>query len=412
MMIRPDIRADFPLLQNHRDLIFFDSAASAQKPKLVINAMNDMMQKHYANIHRGQYQLSANATERYEQARTRMANFIGASAAEEIIFTRNATESLNLLSYSLSETILQAGDCIVSSPLEHHSNFVPWQRAAKRHHAQFKLCPLNSDQLSLNLNALENIFQQNRVKIVTLTHISNICGAILPIAEIAKLAHRYGALLVVDGAQAAPHIPLNMQDLEADFYIFTGHKLYGPSAIGVLYGKSEHLNAMPPFLSGGGMVTHVDDLSSSYALPPTRFEAGTPPIIEAIGLHAALDYITQISFDAILAHENQLNQTLFTLIENRPFIQLVGNNRTRASVFGFNLQDKNGNVAQANDVATLLDEQQIAVRAGHHCAQPFLRYLGINACVRASFGLYNTIAELETFAKALDKTAKILKLLD
>ena len=405
-----DWRADFPIFANHPDLVFLDSAASAQKPKPVIDAMLHAMECHYANIHRGQYQLSALATENFENTRNKVKNFIGAKHGSEIIFSQNASTALNLLSYVFAEKVLNAGDVILGSPLEHHSNFVPWQQAAIRHGAEYKLCKLDEHQ-QICLESLENLLKTHRVKIIALAHISNVAGCITPVAKIAALAHQYGAYLVIDGAQAAPHLKLDMQILNADFYVITAHKLYGPTGIGVLYGREELLKDMPPLFYGGGTVDRVTLQSTSFLPPPARFEVGTPPIIEAAGLGAAIDYLEHIGLPAIEAYEMTLTRKLFDELTALDFISLAGGAQNRAGVFGFNLCDKKGNLANAHDVASMLDAQNIALRAGHHCAQPYLKYLGLESCVRASLGIYNSQDDIDALITALTKAAKILKLI-
>ncbi len=399
---------DFAVFENHPDLVFLDSAASAQKPYQVLHAMQKMAESGYANVHRGQYELSINATIAYEQARHDAQKFINAPSSKEIIFTRNATESFNLLSHCLPESLLKKGDNIAITALEHHSNFVPWLQMAQKH--EMNLSVLAPDENGvISLDKIENLFQNNAIKLLAITHISNVCGAVLPIKEITKIAHQYNAYIVVDGTQAAPHLALDMQDLDADFYIFTGHKLYGPNAIAVLYGKYHLLEQLPPFMFGGGMVNKVTENKIDFLPPPNRFEAGTPPIMEAVGLSAAINYINDIGMEEIENKEARLTEKMQTMLANKPYIKLAGNPEKRVSVFGFNLQKNDGTLIAAHDVATLLDEQQCALRAGHHCAQPFMQHLGINGCVRASFGLYNHENDIDRLAIALDKTAKILR---
>ena len=403
-------RQDFPIFTHQPDMLFLDSAASAQKPASVIEAMKQATCQHYANVHRGQYQLSIAATDLYEKARADVQKFINAKSPQEIIFTRNATESFNLLSHTLPKSLLGAQDHIAITSLEHHSNFVPWVELCQQ--KQMNLHVIAPDaQGNITLASIEDCLKTYPIKLLSLTHISNVCGVILPIKEIAKLAHQYGALLLVDGSQAAPHLKIDMQDLEVDFYIFTGHKLYGPTGIAVLYGKYELLEQLPPFMSGGGMVDKVSADAVSFLPPPMRFEAGTPPITEAVGLSAAIDYINIIGIDALADYEHQLASHAHQLLSDKTYLQWAGNPDQQASLFSFNLRKKDGELISAHDVATLLDEQQIAVRAGHHCAQPLMQHFNISACVRASFGIYNQPDDAQRLADALDKTAKMLRLL-
>ncbi|MCH9852288.1 MAG: aminotransferase class V-fold PLP-dependent enzyme [Alphaproteobacteria bacterium] len=404
--IQHQYRDDFAVFSNKPDLVFLDSAASAQKPRIVMQAMLEMAENSYANVHRGQYGLSIDATNIYEQARQDMQGFINAKSKDEIIFTRNATESFNLLSHCLPHSLLKTGDEIAITRLEHHSNFVPWLRLKNAH-------PLHVIAPDANGNIteaqIEQLFAEHPIKLLSITHISNVCGTLLPIKRFAEIAHQHGAYILVDGAQAAPHVPLDMQDLDADFYILTGHKLYAPNAIAVLYGKYHLLETLPPFISGGGMVDRVTETEANFLPPPTRFEAGTPPIMEAAGLSAAIDYLNAIGMETIKNAEQKLTQILHDMLMQKPYIALVGNPEHRACVFGFNMQRKDGTLIAAHDVATLLDEQNIAVRAGHHCAQPLMNHFGINGCVRASLGIYNDENDIDRLSDGLDKIAKMLR---
>ena len=399
-------RDDFAVFSKQPNLVFLDSAASAQKPRIVMQAMQDMMENSYANVHRGQYGLSINATNIYEKARQDTQKFINAKSKDEIIFTRNATESFNLLSHCLPDNLLKTGDEIAITGLEHHSNFVPWLRLKN----DYPLHVIQPDKDgNISEEKIKQLFAKHPIKLLSITHISNVCGTVLPIKRIAEIAHQHGAYIIVDGTQSAPHLPLDVQDLDADFYIFTGHKLYAPNAIAVLYGKYHLLEKLPPFISGGGMVDKVTETDVNFLPPPTRFEAGTPPIMEAAGLSAALHYLITIGMDNIHNAEQKLTRIMSDMLTQKPYIALVGNPENRACVFGFNMQRKDGTLLAAHDVATLLDEQDIAVRAGHHCAQPLMNHFGINGCVRASLGIYNDENDIDRLSDALDKTAKMLR---
>ena len=397
-----NVKKDFPLLVNN-PVTFLDSAASSQKPKVVIEGLEYFYTHLNANVHRGTYQLSMAATEAYEEARRKVANFIGADE-REIIFVRNATEALNLVAYAWGLRNLKAGDEILLTEMEHHANLVPWHLVAKYTGATIKAVSVTAEE-RLELDALETLLTE-KVKIVSVVHMSNVLGTVNPIAEIAKLVKAKGALFVVDGAQSVPHMPVNVKDLGADFLAFSGHKMCGPTGVGVLWGRYDVLKDMQPFLGGGEMISKVFIDHSTYADVPQRFEAGTPPIAEAIALGIATDYLTNVGMGAIWQHDHALvTYALKHLDEEVPEVRTFGpRGDDRGGIIAFTL----GNL-HAHDLATALDEKGIAVRAGHHCAQPLHRKLNVPATARASFYLYTTKEDVERFIEALKEARAFFK---
>jgi cysteine desulfurase / selenocysteine lyase len=396
------IRADFPILHqqiNGHDLVFLDTAASAQKPRQVIQAMVDVMENDYANVHRGVYALSQRATDKFEAARGKAAKFINAPNEDSIIFSRGATEGINLVAASYGQR-LGPGDEIITTELEHHANIVPWQIIAEKQGAKVLFAPMD-DNGALDMDAFRSLIS-NRTKIVAVTHVANTMGTVLPVQEIARLTHAVGAVILVDGCQAAPHMPVDVQALDVDFYAFSGHKIYGPTGIGALYGRPEILADMPPYQGGGEMIETVEKTGSTYKEPPHRFEAGTPAIVEAVGFGAAIDYIQSIGLEGIGAHETDVAAHAEALLRAMPEVEIMGAPGAKTSVLSFNVKG-----AHAHDVGTILDQMGVAVRAGQHCAQPVMDRFGVHATARASFGMYNTKAEAEALAAAVAKTIEI-----
>ncbi len=395
------IRNDFPILQrkiHSKPLIYFDNAATSQKPRQVIEAMDDYYKNHNANIHRSIHQIGEEATELYEKAHERTADFINADSYQNIVFTKNTTESLNLLAYSLTSK-LKKGDEIVISQMEHHSNFVPWQQLAKQRGLN-----LNFIRIDEEGNLDQNSVQENinkKTKIVSLTHVSNVLGTINPIKEIAKIAHENEAMMVVDGAQSVPHMPVDVKQLDADFFAFSGHKMLGPTGIGVLYGKKELLEEMQPFLYGGEMIREVSFDDTAFNELPWKFEAGTMNIAEAAGLSAAIDYLKNTGMEQIKNRDKELADYAMAQLKEIDWIKTYGP-RERGAVISFNVDG-----VHAHDVAQILDSEGIAVRAGHHCCMPLMSVLGLAAAARASFYLYNTEKEIDNFIEALYKVKKI-----
>lgn len=395
------LRQDFPILTrtvHGKPLVYLDSAASSQRPQRVLDAMNDYYRRHHANVHRGAHTLSVEATELYEAAREKVARFINAPSAASLVFTRNATEALNLVAQAWGGKNLKPGDEIVLSEAEHHANLVPWHLVAERTGAVIKAVGLREDH-RLDVDALETLLTP-RTKVVSIAHVSNVLGVIHPVRRFADAAHAVGAVMVVDGCQAAPHMRVDVQALGADFYCFSGHKMCGPTGAGALWAKEEILREMPPFLGGGEMIRRVYVDSSTYADIPMRFEAGTPNIAEAIGLGAAVDYLSEVGMDAIFAHDRELLAYALGRLKELDGIELYGpEGDDRGGIVPFNVRG-----IHPHDVATALDGEGIAVRAGHHCAQPLMRALNVQSTARASFYLYTTREEVDAFVSALVKT--------
>ncbi|HEL2684566.1 TPA: cysteine desulfurase [Streptococcus suis] len=394
------IRKDFSILDqvvNDEPLVYLDNAATTQKPQQVLDVLADYYQKDNANVHRGVHTLSERATARYEAARQKMADFIQAKSSKEILFTRGTTTSLNWVAQFAKE-ILQPDQEVIISVQEHHSNIIPWQQACQQTGAKLRYVTLKDGEL--DVDSLKSMLSE-KTKFVSLTHVSNVLGSVTPIGEIAELVHQVGAYLVVDGAQSVPHMAVNVQELDVDFYAFSGHKMLGPTGIGVLYGKEELLNLMSPVEFGGEMIDFVYEQSATWKELPWKFEAGTPNIAGAIGLGAAIDYLTEIGMDAIQAHEAELVNYVFPKLQAIPGLTIYGSQdlSKRTGVIAFNLDD-----LHPHDVATALDYEGVAVRAGHHCAQPLLRYLQVPTTVRASFYIYNTKADCDKLVEAIIKT--------
>jgi cysteine desulfurase/selenocysteine lyase len=397
-------RADFEILSREvygKPLVYLDSAASAQKPRHVLYAMQAFAASEYANVHRGVHCLSAAATERYEAARETVRSFLSAAHTDEIVFTKGGTEAINLVSYSHLAPRIQPGDEIVLSVMEHHSNIVPWHFLRERYGAVLRWVDVNDDG-SLDAEAVDAAIGP-KTKLVAIAHMSNVLGTISPLKEIVARAHAKGVPVLADGCQGAVHLPVDVRDLDIDFYALTGHKLYGPTGIGVLYGKRALLKSMRPFNGGGEMIREVGRETITYADPPARFEAGTPPIIEAVGLAAAVDYVSALDREAVAAHEHDLLSYATGQVQELNWVRVIGEAKGKGSILSFETQGMH-----AHDVATILDREGVAVRAGHHCAQPLMERFGVASTTRASFALYNTRDEVDAFVAALRKARTIL----
>jgi cysteine desulfurase / selenocysteine lyase len=393
------IRADFPALALQvygKPLVYLDNAASAQKPQAVLDRINKAYTEQYANVHRGLHYLANEATEAYERARETVQKFLNAGRKEEIVFTRNVTEAINLVAYTFGRERIQAGDEIVLSIMEHHSNIVPWHFLRERQGAVLKWAPVDEDGNFL-IDEFEKLLSP-RTKLVAITQMSNALGTVVPVKEVVKLAHARGIPVLIDGAQAAVHLDIDVRDLDCDFYAFTGHKVYGPTGIGVLYGKYEHLASMPPFNGGGEMIEEVSMDRVTYGEPPYRFEAGTPPIVQAIGLGAAIDYVNSIGKARIRAHEDELVKYAHERLGVINSLRIIGTAREKGPVVSFEMKG-----AHPHDVATIIDRSGVAVRAGTHCAMPLLARYGVTATCRASFAVYNTKEEVDALATSLIK---------
>lgn len=399
------VRADFPLLRqeiNDKPLVYLDNAATSQKPFFVLNTLRDYYEEYNANVHRGAHTLSAKATDAYEGARDKIAKFINAASRQEIVYTRNASEAINLVAYSWGMNNLKAGDEIILSVMEHHSNIVPWQFVAQKTGAVLKFVELTPEE-TFDLEQFKQLISE-KTKLVSIVHVSNTLGCINPVAEIAKIAHRYGAKFLVDACQSVPHMPVDVQAIDCDWLVASGHKMCAPTGIGFLYGKLELLEAMPPFFGGGEMIAEVYLDHSTYAELPHKFEAGTPAIGEAIAIGAAIDYLTNIGMDKIHAYEAELTAYLFQELAKIPQVRIYGpkpdaNGEGRAALAAFTVEG-----IHANDLSTLLDQEGVAIRSGHHCTQPLHRHLGLPATARASLSFYNTREEIDVFIKALKET--------
>lgn len=389
------LRRDFPLFAAQPEQVFLDSAASTQKPQQVIDTISQFYAHEYANIHRGAYRLSAQATNRFEAVRQKAAQFFRAPAEEGVLFTRNATEAVNLVAYAWGLRELSAGDVVLVSEMEHHANLIPWHLVTELRGARVEAVAMTADG-RLDLEDYAAKLQTPRLKMVALQHVSNALGTIHPARQLVEMAHGAGVPILLDGAQAAPHMPLNIAELGADFYVLSSHKMLGPSGVGLLIARPERLKGMAPFLGGGDMIREVYATHSTYADPPARFEAGTPAIAEVVGFGAALDYLEGVGMERILAHEQEL--LAYALEQLRPIegLTLYGPPSDRGGVISFNVDG-----VHAHDVAGFLDEANISVRAGHHCAQPLMRALGVASTARASFYVYNTRADADALARAL-----------
>lgn len=397
------VRQDFPILSrlvHGKPLVFLDSAASAQKPRQVIEAELKCYADEYANVHRGVYHLSALATQNFEAAREKVARFLNARTAREIVFTRSATEAINLVASSYGDRFLREGDEVIISAIEHHSNIVPWQMLRDRKGIVLKVVPID-DRGAFMMEEYERLLGP-RTRLVAVAHISNALGTVLPVAEITRLAHAEGAKVLIDGCQAAPHQQLDMQVLDCDFYAFSAHKVYGPTGIGALYGRAELLEAMPPYQGGGDMIRTVSFEKTEYADIPARFEAGTPNIAGAIGFGAAVDYVVALGLDRVESHEGALLGYALDRLREVPGLTMYGTAADKASIVSFTLDG-----VHPHDIGTILDERGIAVRAGHHCAQPTMDRFGVAGTVRASFGLYNRFDEVDALVDGLRRVREI-----
>lgn len=394
------IRAEFPILSQQvrgKPLVFLDSAASAQKPRAVIRAMTEAMETQYANVHRGLHWMSERTTDAYEGARDACARLLNAPERDEIVFVRNSTEAINLVANTYGRAMLKPGQAVLISGMEHHSNIVPWQMLRDSHGTRLLVAPLTASG-ELDMEKFEALLADGKVGLVAITHMSNVLGTCTPAARIAALAHAHGAKVLFDGSQAIVHRPVDVQAIGADFYAFTGHKLYGPTGIGVLWARRELLEAMPPWMGGGDMISTVTYERSTWAQVPHKFEAGTPAIIEAIGLAAAIRFVEEVGYAAIAEHERALVEHALARLDTIEGVSVIGHAQDRGGVVSFTLDR-----AHAHDVATLLDRQGIAVRAGHHCAEPLLQSLGLDSTARASFGIYTTRGEIDQLADTLGR---------
>jgi cysteine desulfurase/selenocysteine lyase len=400
------IREDFPILAEKmrgKDLVFLDSGASAQKPRQVMQAMTRMMETRYANVHRGAYRLSEAATDAYESARGAVAGFLNAATEREIVFTSSSTAAINLVAHSYGRGVLKPGQAVLISEMEHHANLVPWLMLRDSHGIELRVARV-TDAGELDLADVEAKLADGKVGLFAVTHMSNVLGSVTPAERLAAMAHAHGAKLLLDGSQAVVHRRVDVQALGCDFYVFTGHKLYGPTGIGVLWGRLDLLEAMPPFMGGGDMISEVRLDGFIPAPVPARFEAGTPPIVEAVGLHAAIDYVTAIGMPAIEAHERRLVDHAMAKLSPIEGLRIIGQAQDRGGVFAFALDN-----AHAHDLATLLDRVGIAVRSGRHCAEPLHARFGVESTCRASFGLYTTEAEVDFLAEALGKAREFFR---
>ncbi|WP_375200922.1 aminotransferase class V-fold PLP-dependent enzyme [Hyphococcus sp.] len=398
------LRKEFPILSRDaygKRLVYLDSAASAQKPHAVIDAMTHSMEHSYANVHRGLHLLSNETTAAYEEARNTVARFINAKSPDEIIFTSGGTDAFNLVSYAMGVEEIGEGDEIILSVAEHHSNIVPWHLLRERKGAVLKWLDV-SDDGEIDLDSYRALFSP-KTKLVALSHMSNVLGALTPAKELAKIAHEHGAKILFDGCQAGVHGAVDVSEIDCDFYVMTGHKLYGPSGVGVLYGKMDALKALPPFKGGGEMIDMVTQENVTYNDPPHRFEAGTPPILEAIGLGASLNWMTEKGVEAIAAHEARLKDHVLEELSKLNFVRVFGRAEGKAPIIAFTVES-----AHPHDISAILDRTGVAVRAGHHCAQPLMKRLGVPATARASFAAYNTHDDVEALVAGLHKTHQML----
>jgi cysteine desulfurase/selenocysteine lyase len=399
------IRNDFPILKEEvrgKRLVYLDSAGSAQKPKQVIDAVKHVYEAEYSNVHRGLHYMSEQTSARYEEARLKVARFINAEFEQEIIFTKGTTESINLVANSFGIKNLGPEDEIVLTWAEHHSNIIPWQLLRDQVGCKINIVPVDDDG-AIRLEEFEKLISK-KTKIVAFCHVSNVLGTVLPVKEVTKIAHAHGAVVVIDGAQGVVHMPVDVQDLGVDFYAFGGHKVYGPSGIGVLYGKRDLLNAMPPYQGGGGMINTVSFDKTTWADIPDKFEAGTPPIAQAIGLGAAIDYMDNIGLSKIAEYEVDLLKYATQRLSGIEGLNFIGTAPGKVSVLSFTME-----CAHPHDIATIIDQNGVAVRAGHHCAQPLMERFDIPSATRASFGLYNTREDVDILASSLEKVKEIFK---
>ena len=398
------IRSEFPILEkkiNNNKMVYLDSAASAQKPMKVIETLNKAYLETYSNVHRGLHWLSEQSTSKYEDVRIKAANFLGAADHNEIIFGSGATQLLNLVANSWGRKFLKLDDEIIITIADHHANIVPWQLVAQQTGAKIRAVSVDDDG-NFDINDLEKMITE-KTKIISVPHVSNVLGTIFPVKEISKLAHKVNAICVVDGCQGAIHLPVDVKDIGCDFYTFSSHKLYGPSGVGVLWGRSSILLEMPPFIGGGDMIDNVDIESSTYADPPHRFEAGTPPIAEVIAFGAAIDFVQEIGMDNIREHEQKILKTFTEKLEEVKGLRILGNSISKSGVISFVF----GN-AHPHDIATILDQKGIAIRAGHHCAQPLMKHFNVTSTARASIGVYTQENEVDDLINGLTTVKKLL----
>jgi len=398
------IRSEFPILEkkiNNNKMVYLDSAASAQKPKQVIETLNKAYLETYSNVHRGLHWLSEQSTSKYEDVRIKAANFLGAADHNEIIFGSGATQLLNLVANSWGRKFLKLDDEIIITIADHHANIVPWQLVAQQTGAKIRAVSVDDDG-NFDINDLEKMITE-KTKIISVPHVSNVLGTIFPVKEISKLAHKVNAICVVDGCQGAIHLPVDVKDIGCDFYTFSSHKLYGPSGVGVLWGRSSILLEMPPFIGGGDMIDNVDIESSTYADPPHRFEAGTPPIAEVIAFGAAIDFVQAIGMNNIREHEQKILKTFTEKLEEVKGLRILGNSISKSGVISFVF----GN-AHPHDIATILDQKGIAIRAGHHCAQPLMKHFNVTSTARASIGVYTQENEVDDLINGLSTVKKLL----
>ena len=398
------IRSEFPILEkkiNNNKMVYLDSAASAQKPMKVIETLNKAYLETYSNVHRGLHWLSEQSTSKYEDVRIKAANFLGAADHNEIIFGSGATQLLNLVANSWGRKFLKLDDEIIITIADHHANIVPWQLVAQQTGAKIRAVSVDDDG-NFDINDLEKMITE-KTKIISVPHVSNVLGTIFPVKEISKLAHKVNAICVVDGCQGAIHLPVDVKDIGCDFYTFSSHKLYGPSGVGVLWGRSSILLEMPPFIGGGDMIDNVDIESSTYADPPHRFEAGTPPIAEVIAFGAAIDFVQAIGMDNIREHEQKILKTFTEKLEEVKGLRIIGNSISKSGVISFVF----GN-AHPHDIATILDQKGIAIRAGHHCAQPLMKHFNVTSTARASIGVYTQENEVDDLINGLSTVKKLL----
>jgi cysteine desulfurase / selenocysteine lyase len=398
------IRKDFPILErevNNKKLVYFDNAATVQKPQVVIDAISNYYKLYNSNVHRGVHTLSQEASHHYEQARIKAAEFVGAKSAQEIIFTKGTTDGINLVAQSFVKPRLQKGNEIVLTMMEHHSNIIPWQMIAEEKEAVLKIAPI-SENGELLLEEFEKLISK-QTKIIALTHVSNTMGTINNVSKIIEIAKQNNIPVLIDGAQSAPHMQVDVASMDCDFYVFSGHKVYGPTGIGVLYAKEEHINSMQPYQGGGGIISTVTFDKTTYLQGPLKFEAGTPNIEGAIGLAAAFDYCNGIGIQTIFEHETMLLNYSNSLFNNFPQVKIIGTSEHKAGVISFALEN-----IHPFDIGTLLDKYGIAVRTGHHCTQPLMNFFNIPGTTRMSFGIYNTTQEIDCFFQALEKVLRML----
>ena len=397
------IRAQFPILNravNGKPLIYLDSAASAQKPQMVLDAVSRGYDHSYSNVHRGLHTLSEEATDAYEALRGKVKTLINAPSQDEVIITSGATMSLNLIAQSWGRANLNAGDEVLITIAEHHANIVPWQLLAMEKQIRLIAAPMEDDG-SFNLERFKS-FITPKTKVISIPHVSNVLGTVYPVKDIAALAHENSAICIVDGCQGIVHMPVDVQDIDCDFYVFSGHKLYGPSGVGVCWGKMNILQDMPPFMGGGDMIDDVEIDSSTFAEPPVRFEAGTPPIVQAIGLSKAIDFVLDIGMDAIRAHEADILRYAHQRLASVDGLNFIGTSAGKSGVVSFTLD-----AAHPHDISTLIDQDGVAIRAGHHCAQPLMKFYGLSSTARASVGVYSQKSDFDALADALDKVNRI-----